>query len=718
MQWGATSPAVAGPWWQSYLDSALQTLIGAVAVTLAGWLGSQLWKRVVAPWLRQRRHIKTERDRERSRELLVHSTWRVWIDGYLARAVDQSALPDLPVGLEVPDSVLWGDTDDHVATLANVWRRNGRRQLRLIGEWGTGKTIHLLRLAEALLDAADPRDTASVPVVVNVSNWTAAGGTFDRWLLDELARRHELSRGALEDLYASGQLALLLDGVDEHPQPGECAAAIAALLEATPELELVVAYRTGSHEASSQRQQWIDHHLAARLDPVEVVALRRAQVDGLLAQAGERWHAARQIIHDHADLWEPLMRRPVMLTTVMRALRDRPTDELPVLSGTVEERRRALYDMYIDAVVADRLAAGDDGDGQIGSTADVRSALGVLAAATQRCGLGTSIHLEHLSPDWLPSSAHQHRARRHERLGVGVVGGLGGAVVGGLVFGLLGALAAGMTFGVAGGLFVGLGVGLVGTLAFPDVPLAGCMSWSWQTARARGLNAALLRGRRTIVIVGPFFALVFALGQALARDPASGTGLLATGAVGLVLGVAVGLAVGVVSVGLQRVPPDLGSAPYPVLLRRSVLLNIKGWGVGVAGVTAGLLAVLIAALVVGFALVVGADIGDLRGVLAGGLLVGVLFGLVVGLFFGLAVGLPPAVRYWTVQRELYKAELIPSSRLVDFLDWCTGHQGPLLLPVGYGYRFLHPTFQEHLASWRHERPPSEITLPDDIPLPI
>jgi hypothetical protein len=66
------------------------------------------------------------------------------------------------------------------------------------------------------------------------------------------------------------------------------------------------------------------------------------------------------------------------------------------------------------------------------------------------------------------------------------------------------------------------------------------------------------------------------------------------------------------------------------------------------------------------------------------------------------VGVVSALSYLVVHRALRRAGLFPGRSLNDFLDWCVAHR--LLLPVGYGYRFLHPTFQEHLArEWRRER---------------
>jgi hypothetical protein len=135
-------------------------------------------------WREKRRHLRAQIKAERQRELLVASMRRLWMDGYLGSALDLDAIRYLPVRLEVEaDGRPARRHPDQVDNLIGVWDRSGRRKLRLTGDWGTGKTAHLLLLARCLLDRSQhvldraketqQQLTEPVPVVLNVSNWDA-----------------------------------------------------------------------------------------------------------------------------------------------------------------------------------------------------------------------------------------------------------------------------------------------------------------------------------------------------------------------------------------------------------------------------------------------------------------------------------------------------------------------------------------------------------------
>lgn len=695
MRWGPDwAQVLAATWVELLLTWVIKPVVGLASAGLAGWLGRRFWKRLAKPRLERRKHRQIKEDRARWRQLLSDSMRRVWTgtDGYLARALDSIA--HLPVILKVPDGVLRDrGGDDELAELAEIWRRSDRRKLRLIGGWGTGKTVHLLRLAKALLNDLAPERDEPVPVVVNVSSWTAKAGTFDWWLLDEIVRRHGLPRSAIEDLYDRGQLVLLLDGVDEHPRPQECAAAIGALLNKTPELQIVVTYRTGYDLPSRQRQQWIDQHLADLLDPIEIKPLSAGQVTALLDEADDRWAAVRQLIDSHPDLWDPLIHRPMVLATLMRALRGRRT-ELSLIDGSQNGPLADLYDLYIDTVITDRINAAGDPKGQPHSVKQGRSALAWLADTAARCDLGTTLYLAEMSVCWLPSWTAKRRATRVGPIVFGVVGGLVFGLLYGsalliesrvaadvlpeppLIDGMDGVLHLMLSLMLVGGVAGALGLGRLGRLvgrgwlAGLERPLVGRMVWSWTPWR-------LVTALSVTLVTGWWLRLT----EWWQVD----RGVFILVALGLVVGFAVVF-------GLRGEPPTLGRESYPRLLRRSTLLYLM------RGLLGGL----------GFGLAAGTPINYWPYI---GLAVALSQGFLpvsIGLAVGLIHGLPPWLRYWTIHRQLRRAGLFPGRKLTDFFDWCTSHNGPLLLPAGYGYRFLHPTFQEHLAAAWH--PP---TAPPD-----
>ena len=86
-------------------------------------------------------------------------------------------------------------------------------KLLVLGAPGSGKTILLLELANALLQEARDDKTKSVPVVLNLSSWSFGRRSLFDWLSDELKRNYGVDKRLANDLIGSDSIIYLLDGL-------------------------------------------------------------------------------------------------------------------------------------------------------------------------------------------------------------------------------------------------------------------------------------------------------------------------------------------------------------------------------------------------------------------------------------------------------------------------------------------------------------------------
>jgi hypothetical protein len=85
-----------------------------------------------------------------------------------------------------------------------------------------------------------------------------------------------------------------------------------------------------------------------------------------------------------------------------------------------------------------------------------------------------------------------------------------------------------------------------------------------------------------------------------------------------------------------------------------------------------------------------------------------LFGLFVGLVFGLYYGGTAFLNHFLIRFFLWRSGVMPW-HYVRFLDEAT--ERIILHPVGGGYRFIHPLFQEYFASLDTAPPAQAVTPP-------
>jgi len=169
---------------------------------------------------------KSENTRARRNHKALRDAVRIfWIDGVLKKSLynellirlDLAQKPDVierPWNLtfvqdELPEQII----DDDKAII-DVFNEMGQQML-ILGEPGSGKTITLLTLIEALIQKAEKDSTHPTPVIFNLSSWASSELEFEEWLVEELTQRYHMPEKVAHGWIANDELMLMLDGLDE-----------------------------------------------------------------------------------------------------------------------------------------------------------------------------------------------------------------------------------------------------------------------------------------------------------------------------------------------------------------------------------------------------------------------------------------------------------------------------------------------------------------------
>lgn len=257
----------------------------------------------------------------RSRALLLERVERLWLRGVLDRALAVTGAVDLALTsapeLVDPPWTAWdvGHAGPPERASSNAIRdvlRECHDTLLVVGPPGAGKTILVLRLCRELFHASAADPDAPAPVVLGLSTYDpcdgrrarSSGRHFAQWVVDELVGKYGLPRPSVTRWLEDGQIALLLDGLDEA-DPSRRSAIVEALeaFHAEQPSPMVVACRDSEYEAIGARLRFGG---AIRVEPLDD--------DGLLQLVAS--HAAPKLasrVMGDAALRETL-RNPLLLT--------------------------------------------------------------------------------------------------------------------------------------------------------------------------------------------------------------------------------------------------------------------------------------------------------------------------------------------------------------------------------------------------------------------
>lgn len=248
------------------------------------------------------------------------------------------------------------------------------RRLLVLGAPGSGKSTTLLDIARQLTIQAQTETSASIPVLLNLTRWsrdvtpssdslpflnpsTSAVDlqSFTDWLANAISETPGgVPKNEARQWVANGQIALLLDGLDEveTSRRAEVVQAINNYARQQPDIPIVVCSRVTDYEPLMQsRETQLRLNGAVTLqapDDIQIqIYLSAARADGL-----------REAIASDYGLHE-LARIPLTLSMMVLAYGDSAASAIPQ-NLSLTERRRHLFDFYIDRMMqraARRMAA-------------------------------------------------------------------------------------------------------------------------------------------------------------------------------------------------------------------------------------------------------------------------------------------------------------------------------------------------------------------------
>ncbi len=369
-------------------------------------------------------------------------------------------------------------------------------ELLILGAPGAGKTTQLLELAKDLLERAEGDERYPMPIVFNLSSWSARQQRLADWLVEELVSRYQVPRKLGQTFVEDDQILPLLDGLDEVT-PKERTACIEAINRYRQEhglLPLVVCSRIADYLAQTARVQ-LDSAVA-------IQPLTAQQIDTYLTYGGKPLQALRIALRQDAELLE-LARMPLMLNILAQVYQGQPLNA-EVLTGSTSARQRYIFTTYVQRMLERRSMA------RLYTKEQTVHWLAYLARQMKQHGQ-TVFYIERMQPDWLED---QWSRKRYPHLVYGLIF----ALIGSLCLGPAGArlfvpshniggfLVAVPFFGLVCASFFGALNGLLaGT---PPVKKAnGRTRWSWQRMW-EGIARALLNGCLVGLLIGLPFSLL------------------------------------------------------------------------------------------------------------------------------------------------------------------------------------------------------------------
>ncbi|MDA0243096.1 MAG: NACHT domain-containing protein [Chloroflexi bacterium] len=334
------------------------------------------------------------------RQKLIQNMRSSWIAGGLHASVHTTAL--LELGKEYqPEAVSrkWNRAMNADKPISQIFEDVGGNLL-ILGEPGSGKTITLLQLAESWLEKAEQDEQVPVPVVVDLSSWgqfrqqaldKGETYTLSRWLEEESLINHfQMPYPLTRRWLAEERLLLLLDGLDEVAEEARlsCIEAINQF-KTKYSVGLVVCSRTADYY-TLQKTLNLGH--AIRLQP-----LTDAQIQTYLGD--DPALATLREVLPHDETLQELATSPLSLSVMSLAYRDISADELDI-KGDADGRLRHLYQRYVMAMFT-RRPLGQDTPYEHSQAIHWLSNL----AQEMQSHNQSMFYIDNLQPSWLPNKS-------------------------------------------------------------------------------------------------------------------------------------------------------------------------------------------------------------------------------------------------------------------------------------------------------------------------
>lgn len=619
---------------------------------------------------------RLERLENRDRQQMLENVHNIWIRGVLEQSLYNIARIELsltevsnevnhPLHLEVLGRD--GETRDlHSRTSILEVYDSSNKSLLVLGAPGAGKTTLLLELARDLIARAKNDPEHPIPVIFNLSTWaTDLGLPFSQWLIDELHKRYFVPKQVAQKWVENVAVLPLLDGLDEVARENRnaCVEAINHFHKQHGLLPVVVCSR--------------DVDYAELVNPlclqnaIKVKPLTRTQVEAYFESAGSALSGARTVLHEDETLWE-LLDNPLMLSIFAFAYGGKVTSDNPTVKfkGNVEERRAALFNLYIEAMFKRRATT------LLYTPEKTRHWLSWLARVMAKYDQSV-FYIERMQPAWFSNS----QARFYYLTGLGLVVGL----ISLCAFGFFSAFAP-----------VYIWVVIVVFLRWEEIHPVKIPYWSSDLGR-RGLYAGLIPG----IFLGLSIALFF--GYSFGPIFGMVSGLLG----GLIVAMIVSLVTGVIGGQYsERFEDNISLRTIQNFGIHSSWRNATVYGLGT------ILVVLSTVLTIGLGLVLvikqDLDIVSVQWLLHKVLTSVLPFALLIGLIVWLVNGGRACIQHSILRLLLWRYDYAPL-RYVQFLE----HAKDLLFlrRVGGGYIFVHRMLMEHFAALKETITEQQVNNP-------
>lgn len=285
-------------------------------------------------------------DWDRVRPKLINVVRQDWVKGHQDRNLAKRAWIHLGVE-EVPDystmspdiELLAEKRQEQVTgqSLIRLFDESGGRLL-ILGEPGSGKTVTLVKLCEALLDRAEQDLTAPVPIGLRLASWAIKRLPFEDWLAKELQTQHLGSKVILSAV-ESDRIILLLDGLDEVAPMARsaCLAAIESYRK-TRTVPLVVSCRWEDYQSLPES--------FTAIHALRILPLTQGQIDYYLSGFHGKLETLRHHLTIRAELRE-LATTPLMLSILARVyLAGGEISDLPD-DASVDVWRNVVFERYV-----------------------------------------------------------------------------------------------------------------------------------------------------------------------------------------------------------------------------------------------------------------------------------------------------------------------------------------------------------------------------------
>jgi eukaryotic-like serine/threonine-protein kinase len=674
--------------------------------------------------------------RQRNRVNLLANLHSTWIKGALENALHKAVIIELGLTIE-PDAVSradhpWRltlqqpDTELLIPTeksIDQIFDEHGRNLL-ILGDPGSGKTITLLQLAAVFIKRAQQEQEQPIPVVLNLSSWAQQQMPLEQWIAEEMYVQYQMPRPLAFAWLGNDELLLLLDGLDEVEEQfgNDCIVAINKFKEKHG-AEVVVCSREEDYKKLSKR---LNLSTAVCLQPLEL-----PQMQGYLAQFGDIVKGFREALADDPQL-QALVASPLMLSLVPLTYANLSAAEIP-REATVAAAQQTLLNRYVRQTFYRRRWP-------VAVDYSVKQA----AIWLHNLAIGMSQHkqtvfyIERLQGTWLPTEKARRRFSWSVSLIIGLLMGLIGWLLTGLIWGLHTGLIWGLLIGLIGWLLTGLmgtseriglaenlvwkrpsrkrfshafiGGSLLGILPLLSFGIAAEVGWHGLGFLLTPIALTILVGwplwllyRRLewpieYLIAGLFWGLFWGLviGFVLGLIIGLGEGLFYGLTGGLSSGLIWGLVIGFIIEGFQY--QEIRERSLPNQSIRQSTRNAVGFLL--AGVLGGFVFALALWYLDGHLwgmyntayFRIG---GGLQGALIVGISSGVSFALGSSFFYGLNTVLTHYLLRWLIHRHQLLPAFPRDRHLIDFLDHMASHI--LLRRVGGGWQFVHRYLLEYFA---------------------